>query len=126
MRDPATGIWTQQARLQDPTPVNDGRFGDSVSISDDGNSVIVGQPAYWFTGIATGAYVFTRSGNTWSAATTLPASPAPGTDDEYGFSVAMSNDGLVAAVGAPRRVNGADESRLGVRLPQDQRLVDAR
>lgn len=107
VRNSVTQIWSQQARLLDPTPVNNGRFGEAVAISDDGNTVVVGQPGYPFNGITPGAYVFKRTGTTWGRATLLPAARSPGTDDEYGASVALSPDGMVAAVGAPRRINSA-------------------
>src|SRR5262249_25286172 len=46
-------------------------------------------------------YVFTRSGAIWSEQAYLKASN-PGNGDEFGFSVSLSGDGNLLAVGAPQ------------------------
>jgi hypothetical protein len=45
-------------------------------------------------------YVFARSGTTWSQPAYVKASNT-GEQDAFGFSVALSSDGLTLAVGAP-------------------------
>ena len=71
-----------------------GAFGYSVSISSDGTTAIVG--AYW--GYSNGkpsagaAYIFTRSGPSWTQQAKLVASDAA-TNDNFGNSVSISSDG---------------------------------
>ncbi len=87
------GTWTQQAVLL----ANDGtaldKFGYSVAI--DGNTIVVG--AYQDdTGFADGgsAYVFVRSGTTWTFQQKLtPALQAA--SDEFGNSVGITGDSII-------------------------------
>ena len=58
--------WTQQGRSSPPTDETGsaGEFGDSVALSADGNTALIGGPA---TTTAVGAaWVFTRAGSTWT------------------------------------------------------------
>lgn len=76
-------------------------FGSSVAVSDDGATAIVGAVG---DGDPNGddagaAYVFDRSGGSWSEQAKL--APEDGdTGDEFGCSVAVSSDGTTALVGA--------------------------
>ncbi|MCK9516986.1 MAG: FG-GAP repeat protein, partial [Ottowia sp.] len=75
-------------------------FGYSVAISADGYTAIVG--AYKDDDLGTdsgSAYIFTRSGTTWTQQTKLLASDGAA-GDSFGFSVAISGDGNTAIVGA--------------------------
>lgn len=93
--------WIQQTRLQaDDAAVND-QFGYSVALSSDGNTAIVGSRLDTNSGgsNAGSAYVFTRSGITWSQQTRLQASDAAASD-LFGHSVALSADGNTALIGA--------------------------
>jgi hypothetical protein len=89
--------WTERPKLtaSDAAP-NDG-FGSSVSVS--GNTVLVGAGYATVGGLTHkgAAYVFTRSGITWTEQTKLTASDG-GTSDRFGASVAL--DGSTALVGA--------------------------
>jgi hypothetical protein len=87
--------WASQAELVAPDPEGKYRFGRSVAISADGNTVLVGAPM--FKGRA---WVFTRSGSSWSAVAELTA---PKTEEAgaFGHSVALSADGETALIGAP-------------------------
>jgi hypothetical protein len=93
--------WTQQAEITDPLP-SDGRydlFGNSVALSGDGNTALIG--ASKNLGLeARAAWVFTRSGSTWTqqAEITDPL-PSDGRDDLFGNSVALSGDGNTALIG---------------------------
>ncbi len=92
----------QTQKLNAADAISNAYFGYSVAIS--GNTAIVGtvrQNSY--TGAA---YIFTRSGNTWTQQQKLTASDAA-TGDYYGVSVAI--DGNTAVVGANRKSsnNGA-------------------
>ena len=75
-------------------------FGFSVSISEDGNTAIVGA-RYEDTGgsDAGAAYIFVRNETTWSEQQKIQASDKQA-DDRFGYSVAISADGNTAIVGA--------------------------
>ena len=89
--------WSLQATLPNPAPAQDDQFGWSVAIS--GDYAIVGARLDDHSGVTnTGsAYIYFRSGTTWSLQATLP-NPAPAQDDQFGYSVAISGD--YAIVGA--------------------------
>jgi len=86
-------------------------FGLAVALSGDGNTLAVGAlgEASSSTGIdstpnelapqAGAVYVYTRSASTWSQQAYVKASNT-GTNDGFGFSVALSGDGNTLAVGA--------------------------
>ncbi len=81
--------WSQQAYLKaSPSPGTDAAFGSSVAIS--GDTVVVGAAnAYGGFGAA---YVFARSGTTWSQQADLTDI---GVCDNFGQSVAVSGDTVV-------------------------------
>jgi FG-GAP repeat len=92
------GIWSQQQKLEASDAAWFDNFGASVAIS--GETVVVGAPR---DDIAAGftqgsAYVFVRSDGVWSQQQKLEAADAA-EDDEFGDSVAISGETVVA--GAP-------------------------
>jgi len=98
--------WSLQSTLNNPTPAAVDHFGNSVAIS--GDYAIVG--AYSDDTGATeagSAYIYARSGTTWSLQATLN-NPAPAADDQFGYSVAISGD--YAIVGAYGDDTGADNT----------------
>lgn len=88
--------WTQQAKL---IPITGGYydfFGYSVSL--DGNTALIGAPGNWFTPVYPGAaYVFTRTGTTWTQQARLDPSDGQ-TEDYFGHSVSV--DGDTAIIGS--------------------------
>jgi hypothetical protein len=89
--------WSEQAKLLP----SDGAAGDGfgVGVAVDGDSAVVGAPGDDDQGSASGsAYVFVRSGTTWSEQAKLLPSDG-GAADHFGTSVAV--DGDTVAVGAP-------------------------
>ncbi|MHC4747807.1 MAG: DUF7901 domain-containing protein [Planctomycetota bacterium] len=89
-----TNKWVQEAKLM----ASDGNDGDEFSryaVAIDGNYAIVG--AYWDDSMTGSAYIFKRTGSTWTQQQKLTASDAA-TGDYFGYSVAI--DGNYAAVGA--------------------------
>jgi hypothetical protein len=89
--------WSQQAELSDPDAATNDYFGRSVALS--GDTALVGAEDKTVSGHmgAGAAYVYTRTGTTWSHQAELTASD--GTDgDQFGISVALSGD--TALVGA--------------------------
>lgn len=87
------GGWSQQAKLTASSASGD-LFGFAVDVL--GDRAVIGAP---YATVAQGlAYVFARSGGTWSLQTELNAAAgAPG--DEFGWSVAQSDDNVL--IGAP-------------------------
>jgi hypothetical protein len=86
--------WTQQARLTAADGLPFDHFGKSVAIN--GGTAVVGAND---TNASTGsAYVFVRTGSTWTQQAELTASDGMVTDG-FGLSVAVSGD--TALVGAP-------------------------
>jgi trimeric autotransporter adhesin len=115
----AAGRWSQQAYLEASNPGAYDRFGSSVALSGDGNTLAVG--AADEDGTATGidgdqanddaprsgaVYVFVRDGSgRWSQQAYVKASNT-GEDDRFGRSVALSGDGRTLAVGAEQEDGG--------------------
>ncbi len=89
--------WSEQAYVTATTPAPFDRFGHSVALSGDGSMLAVG--ADGDRGATGAAYVFTRSGTTWSQQANPKASNAQ-RSDYFGTSVALSADGSTLAVGA--------------------------
>jgi len=88
--------WNEQAKLVALDVEADDRFGHSVSIS--GDYVIIGAKGDDDNGSSSGsAYIFVRSGSTWSEQAKLVASDAD-VEDYFGSSVSI--DGDYAIVGA--------------------------
>lgn len=87
-------VWTEQAKLTSGVTTSE-RFGVSVSLSDDGNTLIVGARQ----GGAGAVYVFLRSGATWTK--DIRITPSDGVNgDRFGSSVSVSSDGLTFATGS--------------------------
>jgi hypothetical protein len=100
------GVWTQQGnKLVGTGAVGVAGQGNSVAVSADGNTAIVGGPDDNYNpangGSLGAAWVFTRSGGVW----TQQGNKLVGTGTvgiaEQGFAVALSADGNTAIVGAP-------------------------
>ena len=87
------GIWMQQNKLTASDGAANDYFGNSVSIYGD-TSVISGYGDDSFKG---SAYVFTRSGGTWTQQNKLTASDGAA-DDLFGYSVSVYGD--TAVIGA--------------------------
>lgn len=90
--------WTQEQKLQASDAENLAIFGISVGLANDGNTLIVSASLDDASSFGA-AYVFTRSGTTWTEQIKLLASDLQ-SDDHFGSSAAMSGDGLTAVVGA--------------------------
>ena len=74
-------------------------FGNSVSISGDGTTALVGAISSDANGINSGsAYIYELVGNVWQETKLLAGGGGGG--DEFGCSVSISGDGTTALVGA--------------------------
>jgi len=87
--------WTLQAKLSSKEASGNVQQGYSVALSSDGNIALIGGKTDAGTGAA---WVFTRSGSTWSERAKLIGGEASG-DAEQGSSVALSADGETALIG---------------------------
>jgi predicted amidohydrolase YtcJ len=126
----ASGAWSQQAYLKPSNPQSGAEFGHYVALSADGNTLAVS--AYWEASNATGVngnqrdesipqagavYVFTRTGSTWQQQAYIKASNTGeagtadtfGEGDQFGWSLALSGDGVTIAVGAITEDSAARE-----------------
>ena len=114
--------WSQQAYIKASNTALFDAFGDSVNLSNDGNTLAVsatgedssatgingnqGDNSASFSGAV---YVFMRSGSTWSQQAYLKASNTAA-GDAFGRSVSLANDGNTLVVGA----SGEDSSATGI------------
>jgi hypothetical protein len=122
--------WTQTQKLTASDPQANDQFGHFVSISGDGETAIIGAPFEDTGGSNAGAaYIFTRGGETWTEQQKIQAGDA-GTNDQFGISVSISNDGDTAIVGADLEDGGGDQrgaayifTRSGVDWTQTQKLT---
>lgn len=93
---PGSRTYEQQAFLKAAVSAADDRNGSSAAI--DGDTAVVGAPAYRGLGRAGRVTVYVRDGAAWQLAATLVPSDTAA-NDEFGKSVALQGDTLV--VGAP-------------------------
>lgn len=88
--------WNKTAEFGAKTAYEEAYFGNAVSLSKDGNTLVVGAPGQSAKGAST---VFTCTDGDWNEGTILPAVGA--NNDRIGYSVAISDNAKVIAVGAP-------------------------
>lgn len=123
--------WAQQAYIKASNPKMSADFGHMVALSADGNTLAVS--AYFESSNARGVngnqadesipqagavYVFTRTANRWAQQAYIKASNTGeagvgdefGDGDQFGFSLAISDDGNTIAVGA----NAEDSNASGI------------
>ncbi|HVZ61189.1 MAG TPA: hypothetical protein VG892_10435 [Terriglobales bacterium] len=106
------GVLNQQVYVKASNTESADSFGTTVAFSSDGNTLAVGAPfessnatgingnqANNSTPAAGAAYVFTRSGTTWSQQAYVKASNT-GASDQFATRIALSGDGSTLAVGA--------------------------
>jgi hypothetical protein len=128
------GVWLQLgSKLVGTGAVGDARQGQSVAMSADGNTAIVGGPDD--NSNAGAAWVYTRSGGVWSQqGSKLAGTGAVGyygpSGANQGSSVAISTDGSTAIVGGSSDNTGAGAAWVytrsrGVWSQQGDKLVGA-
>jgi hypothetical protein len=125
-------VWRQQGKkLTAKGERGPGGFGNSVALSADGRTALIGGPSGY--GGVGAAWIFTRSGSTWrQEAELLP----PGTGKTTGYvvnptgfgaSVALSGNGRIALIGGPSANGGGGAAwiftRSGSTWKQQARLT---
>lgn len=101
----SNGVWSQQAGPLIGSGANNGDDGShqgaSVALSSDGNTAIVGAPFDQSPSesYAGAAWVWTRSGTTWTQQGSKLTASDYSTSGSFGYSVALSSDGNTAVVG---------------------------
>jgi PKD repeat protein len=113
--------WTQQGEKLTPVleAATASEFGYGVALSDDGDTALIGGP---LSGEATGAgaaWVFIRSGSTWTQqGSRLRGTSTSNTADLFGLNVALSADGATALIGGPFTSSAAGAAWVFVASPQ--------
>jgi len=92
------GSWTHQARLTGAGEVGAGWFGESVALSAGGDTAVVGGPGD--NGKVGAAWVFTRSGATWTQQGAKLTATGESGEGKFGISSALSADGNSLLIGA--------------------------
>jgi len=95
-------VWSQEAKLVASDRTSFANFGNSVSISGNGDKVIIGEYESKSQEIyrAGAAYIFSRNGVNWAQESKLVASDKAA-NDTFGYSVSISGDGSRVAIGSP-------------------------
>jgi hypothetical protein len=101
------GIWTEQAKLIASDAAASDQFGYSVAVSGDTAVVGAFQDDHAGGTNAGSAYIFTRSGTTWTEQAKLIASDAAA-NDNFGRSVAISGDTAVVGSYNDDHAGGVD------------------
>jgi hypothetical protein len=126
------GTWSQQGAKLTPndeaSPLSS-QFGAAVALSSDGNTALIGGPDDNNSTVGGAAWIFTRSGSTWSQSGSkfLPTNGAQGPNAQFGSSVALSSVATTALVGASNDANMVGSAylftRSGGTVAQQQRLT---
>lgn len=102
------GTWTLQSKLSTTDGAANDYFGWGLSLSLDGNLLVIGSRNDTDKGATSGSvFVYKRTGTAWAKQAKLLASDGVATD-LFGSSVAISRDGLTIAIGS----TGQDPSAI--------------
>jgi FG-GAP repeat len=93
-------FFQQGSKLTGSGEIGGGDFGSSVALSGDGNTALIGSPGD--NGGVGAAWVFTRSGSTWTQQGGKLTGSGESGGGQFGYSVALSSDGNTALIGGPR------------------------
>ena len=99
-----TTSWTLQSKIIPSDSKNPDGFGISVDINGAGDRVIIGAPSATAPTYQGKAYIYTRSGTTWTQEATLVISDGANDPGGPGRRVSMSRDGssaIIAGYAAP-------------------------
>jgi hypothetical protein len=90
----------QGSKLTGGEEIGKGQLGESVALSADGNTALIG--GFADNGEVGAAWVFTRSGSTWTQQGPKITGGGEVGKGRFGYSVALSTDGNTALIGGPR------------------------
>lgn len=111
--------WMHEGALRSSSTAAQSRFGASVAISADGNTLAVGAPGHDVLAVGAGAaFVYKRTDRMWRLDTAVRTFVEEG--DRFGSAVALSGDGTTLAVGAPGEASstpGINSNRMDNRAP---------
>jgi uncharacterized protein (TIGR03437 family) len=93
--------WTEQAKLVGSDSVTGDRFGGAAAV--DGDTAVIGASA--LNNFLGAAYVFVRSGTTWTEQAKLTASDAA-PNDQFGSSESVSGDTILTGVPSKNSAQG--------------------
>jgi hypothetical protein len=96
--------WTQQgAKLTGAGETGKGSFGTGVALSEDGDEALIGRPCDYIEAenCLAAAWVFTRSGETWTQQGAKLTGTGETAESRFGESVALSGSGDTALIGDP-------------------------
>lgn len=103
----SSGTWTQQGtKLVGTGVTGTAAIGTSVALSADGNTVVMGGPSD--NSLVGAAWVFTRTGTTWTQQGTKLTGASEVGAGQFGTSIGISANGNTLAVGG-----SADNSSVG-------------
>jgi FG-GAP repeat len=101
----AGSTWSQQGpKLTGAGEIGEGRFGVAVALSADGDRALIG--GLYDNGARGAAWVFTRSGSTWTQEGGKLTGADGSGESEFGTNVALSADGDTALIGGWRDNGG--------------------
>ncbi len=128
--DRTGGVWEAKAQKLVPTgvdPEHGSRFGNSIAISENGDTILFGAPYDRGSGFEEigGVWVFVRVGETWTQQAILEGEPG---ESFCGEDVALSADGQTALVKCTYVVKtyvreGGSWKEQGPTIPGGQRLA---
>lgn len=92
--------WSQDAAITSDSIMGRAMLGNSVGLSDSGNTAIIG--GFGYNNWAGGAWIYKHEASgDWTKTALLTGSGDTAAGASFGTSVAISGDGMVAAAGAP-------------------------
>ena len=97
------GAWSQQAYIKSNDTAASDRFGVSVALDTNGDTLAVSKLLSNYSGRV---YIFTRAGNSWSQQASFTGNNTTG-GDWFGKSLSLSGDGNTLAIGAYTEDSGA-------------------
>jgi hypothetical protein len=123
------GEWREGQECRCGVGEGECEFGDSVALSADGNTALIG--AYYDEGVGA-SFVYTRSGfgSPYSFQEKLTGGSETGPEDYFGWSVALSEDGNTALIGGTRDNSGEGaawaftRSGFGAPYTEQQKFTD--
>ena len=109
-------VWSLQTSFIGSDTTGTDKFGFSVALTSDGNTLVVG--AIQHNSFAGAAYIFKRTGAAWAQQSKIVSpNSSPGLTGNFGYSVDVNNDAskvIIGARGESYTYNGFNYSNRGV------------